>query len=102
MVEKRGLIVPFFLTGLLITIHSIALTNFFNSDLINNLLRGSSLIIVSIVVAYLADKISKKELELNDIIKDLKRSNEDFQQFACNGGCCVRSFSNHGIPDCQY
>ncbi|MFX0148670.1 MAG: ATP-binding protein [Candidatus Hodarchaeota archaeon] len=80
--KKRGLVVPIFLTILLITIHSIALENFFNPDLVNNLLRGFSLILVSIVVAYLSEKIFKKEIELNDIINDLKRSNEDLQQFA--------------------
>lgn len=80
--KRRGLVVPIFLTVLLITIHSFTTENFLNADLINNCLRGASLIIVAIVVSYLSEKISKKEIELNDIIKDLKRSNEDLQQFA--------------------
>jgi light-regulated signal transduction histidine kinase (bacteriophytochrome) len=40
------------------------------------------LILVGIVVALLSEQISRREQELNNIIEDLKRSNEDLQQFA--------------------
>jgi len=78
----KGLIVPGFLIAVLIIIHIILRQSIFNPETINDILRGFSLIIVGIVVSLLSEQISKRELELNDIIEDLKRSNEDLQQFA--------------------
>jgi len=56
--------------------------DFFSPDSINNFIRGSSLLIVGTVVSLLSEQKSKKELEFNEITLDLRRSNEDLQQFA--------------------
>jgi light-regulated signal transduction histidine kinase (bacteriophytochrome) len=45
-------------------------------------LRAISLIVVGIVVSFLSEHISKREIEFNEIMEDLRRSNEDLQQFA--------------------
>ncbi|MFX0072331.1 MAG: ATP-binding protein [Candidatus Hermodarchaeota archaeon] len=50
--------------------------------MINNFLRIISLIIVGIVISILSEHISKREIEFNEIMEDLRRSNEDLQQFA--------------------
>ena len=80
--KKKGIVLSIFLPIILIIIHIIVSQSFFSLDLINILLGGTSLIIVGIVVSFLSEKISKKESELTDIINDLRRSNEDLQQFA--------------------
>ncbi|MHA2392268.1 MAG: sensor histidine kinase [Promethearchaeota archaeon] len=80
--KKKGLIIPGFLATLLIVLHLVIYMDFFSPDSINNLLRGSSLLIVGIVVSLLSERIEKRELEFNDIMEDLKRSNDDLQQFA--------------------
>lgn len=80
--RKKGLLVPGFLATLLIVVHSILYMNFFSLESINNFLRGSSLLIVGTVVSLLSERISSRELEFNEIMEDLKRSNDDLQQFA--------------------
>ncbi len=55
---------------------------FYGLDILNNFLRALSLIIVGIVVSKLSENISKREIEFNQITEDLRRSNEDLQQFA--------------------
>ncbi|MFX0081140.1 MAG: ATP-binding protein [Candidatus Hodarchaeota archaeon] len=80
--KKKGLLVPGFLAAVLVILHLILYMDFFSPDSINNFLRGSSLIIIGTVVSLLSEQISKKELEFNDILLDLRRSNEDLQQFA--------------------
>ena len=80
--NKKGLIVPVFLSMVLIIFHLFQDSNLLSPVSINNFLRAFSLIIVGVVVALLSEQLSKREYELNDIIEDLKRSNEDLQQFA--------------------
>jgi len=80
--KKKGLIVPVFLAAILIVFHLILEHEFFNLDTINNFLRAFSLIIVGIVVSFLSEHIPKREIEFNEIMEDLRRSNEDLQQFA--------------------
>jgi light-regulated signal transduction histidine kinase (bacteriophytochrome) len=80
--NKKGIIVPCFLSVILIIFHLIQDPNLLSPVSINNLLRAVSLIIVGIVVALLSEQLSNREYKLNDIIEDLKRSNEDLQQFA--------------------
>ncbi|MFX1409427.1 MAG: ATP-binding protein [Promethearchaeota archaeon] len=80
--KKNGLIIPVFLAILLIIINFIPELEFFNLETINNFLRATSLIIVGIVVSLLSEHISKREIEFNEIMEDLRRSNEDLQQFA--------------------
>ncbi|MFX1304732.1 MAG: ATP-binding protein [Promethearchaeota archaeon] len=80
--KKTGLIVPAFLAVILILFHIIQDYGIFNLETINNFLRGISLIIVGIVVSFLSEHISKREIEFNEIMEDLRRSNEDLQQFA--------------------
>jgi len=80
--KREGLIVPVFLATVLIIVHLIVRQNFFNPETFNDIIRGVSIIFVGIVVAYLSEQISKKELDLKNIIEDLQRSNEDLQQFA--------------------
>lgn len=80
--KKKGLIIPLGLTmGLLIT-HIIRHEDFIEVNLFNDISRGIILFLVSLVIALLSEQISKRELELNTIIEDLRRSNEDLQQFA--------------------
>ncbi len=80
--KKKGIIIPIGLViGLLIT-HNILNEDFLEANLINDLSRGTILILVGLVIALLSEQISKRELELNSIIEDLRRSNEDLQQFA--------------------
>ena len=80
--NKKGLIVPIFLSTILIIFHLFQDPNLLSPVSINNFLRALSLIIVGVVVALLSEQLSNREYELNDIIEDLKRSNEDLQQFA--------------------
>ncbi|MFX1408664.1 MAG: ATP-binding protein [Promethearchaeota archaeon] len=80
--KRNGLVVPCFLAAVLILIHCIQNQFLFNFDTFNDFTRGFLLILVGIVVAFLSEQISKRESELNEIIQDLKRSNEDLQQFA--------------------
>jgi len=80
--KRKGLIVPCFLAVILILFHNIQNQNFFSPNTLNDFSRGILLILVGIVVALLSEQISKREIELNNIIEDLRRSNEDLQQFA--------------------
>ncbi|MFW9876126.1 MAG: ATP-binding protein [Candidatus Thorarchaeota archaeon] len=80
--KKKGLIIPSFLAAVLIIFHLILYMDFFSSESINNFLRGTLLIIVGIVVSLLSEQKSKSELQFNEILLDLRRSNEDLQQFA--------------------
>ncbi|MFW9824856.1 MAG: ATP-binding protein [Candidatus Thorarchaeota archaeon] len=80
--KKKALVIPGFFAVLLITLHSILYWDFFSINSINNFLRGSSLFIVAIVVSLLSERIAKREFEFSDIMEDLKRSNDDLQQFA--------------------
>ena len=80
--NKKGLIVPIFLSIVLIIFHLFQDPNLLSPVSINNFLRALSLIIVGVVVALLSEQLSNREYKLNDIIEDLKRSNEDLQQFA--------------------
>jgi len=80
--KKKGLIVPIFLAIILIIFHLILDYGFFTLETINNFLRGISLVVVGIVVSFLSEQISGREIEFNEIMEDLKRSNEDLQQFA--------------------
>lgn len=80
--KRKGLTVPCFLAVILILIHNIQNQNFFSPNTLNDFSRGILLILVGIVVALLSEQISKREIELNNIIEDLRRSNEDLQQFA--------------------
>jgi len=79
--KKKGLIVPGFLTVILVILNLIIEFNI-NPELFNNFLRGFSLVIVGVVVALLSERVSAKEHEFNIIMEDLTRSNEDLQQFA--------------------
>lgn len=80
--KRQGIIIPVFLAILLIIFNLIPENEFFNIETINNFLRAISLIIVGIVVSLLSEHISKREIEFNEIMEDLRRSNEDLQQFA--------------------
>jgi len=80
--KKKGLIVPVILAAILITFHIILDYGVFNLETINNFLRGILLIVVGIVVSFLSEHISKRQIEFNEIMEDLRRSNEDLQQFA--------------------
>ncbi|MFX1388739.1 MAG: ATP-binding protein [Promethearchaeota archaeon] len=80
--KKRGLIIPSFLALLLLIFNLIPLNEFINLETLNNFLRAISLIVVGIVISILSENISNKELEFSQITEDLRRSNEDLQQFA--------------------
>lgn len=80
--KRKGLFIPVFLAIILIIFNLIPEYDFFNLETLNNFLRAISLIIVGIVVCFLSEHISKREIEFNVIMEDLRRSNEDLQQFA--------------------
>ena len=80
--KRKGLIIPVFLAVILIIFNFIPELEFFNLETINNFLGASSLIVVGIVVSLLSGHILKREIEFNEIMEDLRRSNEDLQQFA--------------------
>ncbi|UCC18499.1 MAG: GHKL domain-containing protein [Promethearchaeota archaeon] len=80
--KKKGLIVPVFLAAVLIVFHIILDYGIFNLETINNFLRGISLIVVGLVVSILSGHIMRRQVEFNEIMEDLRRSNEDLQQFA--------------------
>ncbi|MFX1380656.1 MAG: ATP-binding protein [Promethearchaeota archaeon] len=80
--KRKGLIIPVILAIILIIFNLIPENEIFNIELLNNFLRAISLIIIGIVVSSLSEHILKREDEFNDIMEDLKRSNEDLQQFA--------------------
>lgn len=80
--KKKGLIVPIFLAVSLVTFPFFFGSNISNPDTINNFLRGILLVIVGLVVAFLSEQIFRKEIDLKHVMADLKRSNEELQQFA--------------------
>ncbi len=80
--KRKGLTIPIFLILFLLIVQISQGVSFFGEDAINGFSIKISVLIVGVVIAFLSEKILKKELELNEIIKDLKRSNEDLQQFA--------------------
>jgi light-regulated signal transduction histidine kinase (bacteriophytochrome) len=80
--KKKGLIIPVFLAIILIIFNIIPDYTIFNLETVNNCLRAISLIIVGIVISILSEHISKRQVEFNQITEDLRRSNEDLQQFA--------------------
>ncbi|MFX1307388.1 MAG: ATP-binding protein [Promethearchaeota archaeon] len=80
--KRKGLFIPVFLAVILIIFNIIPEDGIFNLELINNFLRAFSLVIVGLVVSFLSEQISKRGIEFNEIMEDLKRSNEDLQQFA--------------------
>ncbi len=80
--KKKGLIIPILLAVILIIFNLIPENQFFTLETLNNFLRAISLIIVGIVVSLLSEHISKREIEFNEIMEDLRRSNDDLQQFA--------------------
>ncbi|MFW9819518.1 MAG: ATP-binding protein [Candidatus Thorarchaeota archaeon] len=80
--RRKGLTIPIALALILIIFNLIPEEQFFSIETLNNFLRAISLIIVGIVVSFLSEHISKKETEFNEIMEDLRRSNEDLQQFA--------------------
>lgn len=80
--KRKGLIIPVFLAVILIIFNFIPELEFFNLETINNFLRAILLIVVGIAVSLLSGHISKREIEFNEIMEDLRRSNEDLQQFA--------------------
>ena len=80
--KKKGLIIPICLSVLLIIFPWIYEHEIFTLNTFYNLLRGLSLIVVGLVITFLSEHISKKEIEFNEIMEGLRRSNEDLQQFA--------------------
>lgn len=80
--KRKGLIIPVLLAAIIIMFHLIPEKEFFSLETINNFLRAISLIIIGILVSFLSEHTSKREIEFNEIMEDLKRSNEDLQQFA--------------------
>ncbi len=80
--KKKGLIIPMFLALILIIFNLIPNNQFFSLETLNDFLRAISLVVVGIVVSFLSEHISKREIEFNEIMEDLRRSNEDLQQFA--------------------
>ncbi|MFW9828690.1 MAG: ATP-binding protein [Candidatus Thorarchaeota archaeon] len=80
--KKKGLIVPLFLAILLLVFNIVPEYELVSIEILNNFLRAISLIVVGIVISILSENISNKEIEFNQITEDLRRSNEDLQQFA--------------------
>ncbi len=80
--RKKGLIIPIFLALVLIIFNLIPDIQFFTLETLNVFLRAISLVIIGIVVSFLSEHISRREIEFNEIMEDLRRSNEDLQQFA--------------------
>ncbi len=80
--KRKGVFIPIFLAVILIIFNLKPEDGLLNLEIINNFLRAFALIIVGIVVSFLSEHISKREVEFNEIMEDLKRSNEDLQQFA--------------------
>ncbi|MFX1593181.1 MAG: ATP-binding protein [Promethearchaeota archaeon] len=80
--KKKGIIIPMFLAVILIIFNLIPEQEFYNIEVLNNFLRAFSLVIIGMVVSLLSEHISKREIEFNEIMEDLRRSNEDLQQFA--------------------
>ena len=80
--KRKGLIVPLFLAILLLVFNIIPEYELVSIEILNNFLRAISLIVVGIVISILSENISNKEIEFNQITEDLRRSNEDLQQFA--------------------
>ncbi|MFX1418958.1 MAG: ATP-binding protein, partial [Promethearchaeota archaeon] len=70
------------LAVILFIFNLIPANEFFNLETLNNFLRAISLIVIGIVVSILSEHISKRETEFNEIMENLRRSNEDLQQFA--------------------
>jgi light-regulated signal transduction histidine kinase (bacteriophytochrome) len=80
--KKKGLIIPISLGSLIIIFHVIPEGEFLNLETINNFIRAFSLIIIGIIVSYLSELISKREVEFKEIMENLRRSNQDLQEFA--------------------
>ena len=56
--------------------------NPFTLENIDNIFRAMLIIIIGVVVAFLSENISRSEYRLKNAMDDLKRSNEELQQFA--------------------
>ncbi|MFX1372558.1 MAG: ATP-binding protein [Promethearchaeota archaeon] len=80
--KRKGIFIPIFLAVVLVLFNIIPEVDFFSIEVVNNFLRAISLIIIGIIVSLLSEHIAKEEIEFNEIMNDLKRSNEDLQQFA--------------------
>ena len=80
--KKKGLIIPLLLSTLLLVFPLFRGLNIFDLNNLDNILRALSLSIIGLVVSFLSEQRSKTELELTEVLTDLKRSNADLQQFA--------------------
>ena len=80
--KKKGLIVPACLAGLLILGPIFMGSYILSIDSIDNIFRAFLLIIIGFVVAMLSENISKTQSKLTEAMEELKRSNEELQQFA--------------------
>jgi light-regulated signal transduction histidine kinase (bacteriophytochrome) len=80
--KKKGLIIPILLSVLLLIFPLFRGRQIVDISNLDNILRALSLVIIGVVVSYLSEQRSKTESELKDALANLKRSNEDLQQFA--------------------
>ncbi|TFF99206.1 MAG: hypothetical protein EU541_05560 [Promethearchaeota archaeon] len=80
--KKNGLIIPIFLSILILLFPWFKRLEFFDLITLENILRALSLIVLGLVVSILSEQISKTQSELEEALNELKRSNKDLQQFA--------------------
>lgn len=71
-----------FLAGMLVFFPFAFGLNPFTLENIDNIFRAMLIIIIGVVVAFLSENISRSEYRLKNAMDDLKRSNEELQQFA--------------------
>ncbi|MFX1273712.1 MAG: ATP-binding protein [Promethearchaeota archaeon] len=80
--KRKGLIIPILLSISVIIFPLFNTTNIFDFNIIDNFFRAVLLIAIGIVVAFLSENISKAEQKTKKLMKELKRSNAELQEFA--------------------
>ena len=80
--KKRGLAFPLGFIPVIIVLQIITWQDNLIFEIINDYIICAFLILIGTVVAYLSEQIEKSEVDRENIIEDLRRSNEDLQQFA--------------------
>ena len=80
--KRKGLIVSFIFSLSIIILPLFNGTNLVEFNIIENFLRAILLLIIGIVVAFLSENLLKAEEKTEQILKELKRSNMELQEFA--------------------
>jgi len=80
--KRKGLIIPLVFSLSIVILPLLNGKNLVDFSIVDNFLRSILLIIIGIVVAFLSENLLKAEEKTTQILRDLKRSNTELQEFA--------------------